>query len=85
MAFLAVGVDPSEEHKIAGFHEGNGFPWTTSPGDPTMSVGYGVRALPSKVAVDHDGVIVYKPRAGTGAEAEWRQLFDELAAGAATS
>ena len=84
MPFLAVGVDPSEENKIAGFHEDNGFPWTTSPGDPTMTVEYGARSIPFKFALDHDGVIVFKPPAGGTPEARWRQLFEELAAGAAS-
>ena len=84
MAFLAVGVDPSEENKIAGFHEDNGFPWTTSAGDPTMIVEYGVRGIPAKIALDRDGVIVNKPKAGSRPEAEWRQLFEDLAAGTAS-
>ncbi len=80
-----MGVDPTEENKVAGFHEQNGFTWTTSPGDPTMLVEYGIRAQASKVALDHNGVIVYKPGSGSTGEARWRQLFEELAAGAATS
>ena len=84
VAFLAVGVDPSEEDRIAGFHEDNGFTWITSPGDPTMLVEYGIRAQASKVALDHNGIIVYKPGAGSTGEARWRQLFEELAAGTAS-
>ena len=79
-----MGVDPTEESKIAGFHEQSGFPWTTSPGDPTMIVEYGIRAQASKVALDHNGVIVYKPGSGSTGEAEWHRLFQELAAGAAS-
>ena len=80
-----MGVDPSEgEEKIASFHEHNEFPWTTSAGDPTMTVDYGIRAQASKVALDHNGIIVYKPGAGSTGEARWRQLFEELAAGTAS-
>ena len=78
-----MGVDPSEgERHIANFHETNEFEWITSPGDPTMTVDYGIRAQASKVALDHNGIIVYKPGAGSTGEARWRQLFDELAAAA---
>ena len=80
-----MGVDPTEEDKIAGFHEQNEFIWITSPGDPTMLVEYGIRAQASKVALDHNGVIVFKPGAGATGEERWRQLFEELAAGAAAS
>ena len=80
-----MGVDPSEGEKhIASFHEDNGFTWTTSPGDPAMTVEYGIQAQSSKVALDHNGVIVYKSGYGSTEEARWRQLFDELAAGAAS-
>ncbi len=49
-----------------------------------MIVEYGARGIPSKIALDRDGVIVYKPRAGAKPEVEWRELFEELAAGAAS-
>ena len=79
-----MGVDPTEESKVAGFHEDNEFTWLTSPGDPTMLVQYGIRAQSSKVALDHNGVIFYKAGYGSTGEAQWRQLFEELAAGAAS-
>ena len=74
-------MDPSEENQIAGFHEDNGFPWITSPGDPAMIVEYAVRGVPSKMALDGDGIIVHKLKSGSKSEAEWRDLFEELAAG----
>ena len=49
-----------------------------------MTVDYGIRAQASKVALDHNGIIVFNPGAGATGEARWRQLFEELAAGAAS-
>ena len=82
MAFLAVDVDPTEgAERIRQYQQDNAYPWPMAPGDPDMTVRYGVRVQSTKIAVDQAGVIVYKRGYGVGSQEEWRMLLDELVAG----
>ena len=80
MEFLAVSTDPfDDEAALRRYRERNGYPWMMAPADLEMIKEYGVRVQATKFGIDGDGVIVHKRGYGTGSEADWIEVLEQLA------
>lgn len=58
--------------------ESNGYPWTTIPYDRDVNTDYGITVQASAVAMDANGIIMYK--SSYSSSDRWRDLFEELLA-----
>ena len=77
--FYAVNIDPTDNmERLEAFRENQGYPWPIahSGGDTLASLK--VRQQSTKVAIDANGVIVYRERMGGGNAEKWREVFQEL-------
>jgi len=84
VVFYAIGVDPTEGlDRLESYKENQGYPWPVAIPSPRMLSGFRVLQQSTKVAIGADGIITYRDGYGRGDEARWRQVFLELAAGAA--
>ena len=78
--FLAISTDPFDDGEaIRRYRDGNEYPWMMAPTDLEMIKEYGVRVQATKFGIDGDGIIVYKRGYGTGSEADWVQVLEQLA------
>jgi hypothetical protein len=83
-AFYAVASDPSEKlDKLEAYREREGHPWLVAEPTGTMLRDLNVLVQSTKIAIDSQGVIIYRDGYGQGGEETWRQVFQELAASAA--
>jgi hypothetical protein len=79
VSVLAVDTDPSEsESKIRGFRDDNGYSWLWAASHREVMRDYNITVQSSKVAVDHQGVIVFREGYGTQPGETWEKLFEEL-------
>ena len=80
MTLIAIGIDPFESlEEIESFRESRGHPWTVAKADPGFFADYRILIRATKVAVDTDGVIIWREGYGTTSAEQWRQVFQELA------
>ena len=83
-AFYAVASYPSEKlDKLEAYREREGHPWLVAEPTGTMLRDLNVLVQSTKIAIDSQGVIIYRDGYGQGGEETWRQVFQELAASAA--
>ena len=84
MAFYAIGTDPTEKlDKLEAYREREGHPWLVSEPTGTMLRDLQVLVQSTKIAVDSQGVVIYRDGYGQGDEETWRQVFRDLAESAA--
>ena len=77
--FYALGIDPTEElSTLVGYRDGQGYPWPVSKAPAAMLPQYNVLGQPTKLAVDGNGIIVFREGYGVEPAETWRQLFREL-------
>ena len=77
--FYALGIDPTEElGTLVGYKDGQGYPWPVSKAPAAMLPQYNVLGQPTKVAIDGDGVIVFREGYGVEPAETWHELFREL-------
>lgn len=69
--------------QLEAYREREGHPWLVAEPLGTMLRDIKVLVQSTKIAVDSQGVIVYRDGYGQGGEETWRQTFQELAATAA--
>ena len=80
VAFYVVGVDPSESiEELEAYSDSQGYPWPMAVHERDMLRKLNIRVQSSKVAVDRDGVIVYRDGYAQGSDETWRSVFEELA------
>jgi hypothetical protein len=84
VAFYAIGVDPTESlDRLESYKENQGYPWPMAIPSRRMLSDFRVLQQSTKVAIGGDGIITYRDGYGRGNETRWRQVFVELAGGAA--
>ena len=80
MAFYAVGTDPSETlEDLEQQRQREGFPWPVAEPQGSMLRDFEVLVQSTKVAIDSQGVIIYRDGFGEGGDDDWRKAFQDLA------
>ena len=80
VAFYGVGVDPSESiEELEAYSESQGYPWPMAVPEGDMLRELHILVQSSKVAVDRNGVIVYRDGYSQGSDETWRRVFEEIA------
>jgi len=69
--------------KLEAYREREGHPWLVAEPAGTMLKDLKVLVQSTKIAVDPQGVIIYRDGYGQGGEETWRRVFQDLAASAA--
>ena len=81
VAFYAVAADPSEDVAALEMQrQREGYPWLVAEPVGTVLRDLEVLVQSTKIAIDSQGVIVYRDGYGRGGEDVWRQVFQKLAA-----
>ncbi len=84
VAFYAVASSPQEKlDKLEAYREREGHPWLVAEPTGTMLRDLKVLVQSTKIALDSDGLIIYRDGFGRGGEKTWRQVFRDLAASTA--
>ena len=79
MALVAIGIDPFESlEEIESFRESRGYTWTVAKANPDFFKDYRILIRATKVAVDTDGVIIWREGYGTTSAERWHQVFKDL-------
>ena len=79
--FYVVNIDPTEDiQSLEEFGKNQGYPWPVTQPDEGMIVRLDIIMQSTKVAIDADGVIVYREGFGRGDLQKWREVFSELSA-----
>ena len=77
--FYAVNMDPIEDvAKLEEFGENQGYPWPIASSDRDTLSDLDVTYQSTKVAIDGNGVIIYRDRMGGGDPDTWRDVFQKL-------
>ncbi len=79
VAFLGVDADPSENaDRIRSYKESQGYIWPMAPAERDMLRNYNILTQASKVAVDRNGIIIFRAGYGSESEETWRKTFESL-------
>ena len=79
VAFYGIGVDPSESiEELEAYSDSHGYPWSMAIPERGMLRDLNILVQSSKVAMDRNGVIVYKDGYARGSDETWRSVFEEL-------
>ena len=77
--FYAINMDPTEDMaRLEEFGENQGYPWPIAYSDRDTLSDLDVTYQSTKVAIDGNGVIIYRDRMGGGDADRWREVFEEL-------
>ena len=77
--FYGLGIDPTEGlGTLVSYRDGQGYPWPVAKAPGAMLPEYNVLRQPTKLAIDADGVIVFRGGYGVESADIWRQVFQEL-------
>ena len=81
--FIAVDIgDGSDLGELHAFAQKQGYPWAVGRTDRETLKTLGVTVQSTKIAIDADGVIVYRPGYGKGTGKDWISVFEKLTGGA---
>ena len=79
IAFIAVDIAyGSDLAKLHAFAEDQGYPWAVGQADLKMLEAFGVTIQSTKIAIDADGMIVYRAGYGEGTSEEWASIFGTM-------
>ena len=79
--FIAIDIGYNRDFaKIRAFSEEQGYPWKVGRADDQMLTLLGVQVQSTKIALDAEGVIVYRAGYGEGDETDWLVVFERLTA-----
>jgi peroxiredoxin len=77
VAFLAIDVDPSEDADLVDrYKQQQEYPWPMALYDPFVVSDYKIIAQASKVAINAEGVIVFRSGYGSLRADRWRDVLD---------
>ena len=77
--FYAVNIDLGEDlSSLVMFRDGQNHPWPVAQAAAGMLPEYNIQQQSTKVAIDRDGVIVFREGFGVEPAETWNQLFREL-------
>ena len=80
VAFYGIGVDPGESIELLeAYSDSQGYPWLMAIPNPDMLHKFNIQVQSSKVALDRNGVIVYRDGYAKGSDETWRSVFEEIA------
>ena len=80
VAFYGIGADPSESiEELEAYSVSQGYTWPMAVPESDMLRDLKILVQSSKVAIDGDGVIVYRDGYAQGSDETWRSVFEELA------
>ncbi len=79
VAFYALGISPFEnEEDLDAFNRSQGFPWPTAAASAEMVNDFHIAIRSTKVAIDRNGVIVFREGYGIVSDQTWHRVFQEL-------
>ena len=79
VAFIAVDIGYSAKlADLRTFAEEKDYPWAVGQGNVNMLKAFGVTIQSTKIAVDADGIIVYRAGYGVGTSEEWARVFSTM-------
>ena len=77
--FYTIGQSRFESIEILEtYREQQGYPWPVAEIDPKVLMDLRVLVQSTKIALDHQGIIVYRAGYADGGPSEWREVFIEL-------
>ena len=77
--FYGLGIDPTESlGTLIRYRDKQGYPWPVAKTPAGMLPEYSVLGQPNKLAIDGDGVIVYRGGYSVESAEKWHQVFQEL-------
>ena len=80
--FYAVGFDRSEDlNHLDRFAQNNGYPWPVAVSEANIVRELGVTQQSYKIAIDGQGVQIYRASYGSSNPDEWRKVFTQLSGG----
>lgn len=80
MEFIAIGVDPTEgPDTLRQYRDRQGYPWQHYQWAPEALKAYDITIQSTKLAVDGDGVVIFRGGYGVNSAEVWRRVFQELA------
>ena len=82
MDFYGVGYDATETiDELEAYRIRNEFVYQAAVPVGRVITTFNVRSQSSKMAIDGNGIIVYRGGKGAGSDGEWRKVLADLAAG----
>ena len=82
VAFVAVDIGYNQNlMAIRAFAEEQGYPWDVGHTDTQVLKLLDVQVQSTKIAVDADGVIIYRAGYGEGDDTDWLVVFERLVTG----
>ena len=79
-AFVAVNIGHGNLEDLRAFAQDEGYPWLVGSADREILQAFDVKVQSTKIAIDVDGVIIYRAGFGEGTNEEWVSVFEELVA-----
>lgn len=77
--FIAVDIGYSRDlDELRTFVRMGKYPWKVGLSNREMLLAFGVFVQSTKVAIDSDGIIIYKAGYGEGTDKEWIKVFEKL-------
>ena len=77
--FYGLGIDPTESlGTLIRYRDKQDYPWPVARTPAAMLPEYNVLGQPTKLAIDGDGVIVYRGGFSVESAETWRRVFQEL-------
>ena len=79
MTLIAISIDPFESlEKVEVFRESLGYSWPVTKAESDFFRDYNILVRATKVAVDTNGVIIWREGYGATSSKEWHQVFQDL-------
>ena len=77
--FYAVNIDPTDDMaRLEEFGQNQEYPWPIANSDKDTLSSLDVTYQSTKIAIDEEGVIIYRERMGGGDPDTWREVFKKL-------
>jgi hypothetical protein len=80
LTFVAVDIGYGDLKELHAFAQEEGYPWLVGVADRKILQAFDVKVQSTKIAIDADGVIVYRAGYGKGTSEEWISVFEKLSA-----
>ena len=75
--FVAVDIGYSDPKDLRALAKDRGYPWSIGLADRNMLEDFNVRIQSTKIAIDFNGVIIYRAGYGQGTIEEWISVFQK--------
>ena len=77
--FYAVNMDPTDDiAMLEEFGKNQQYPWPIANSDRDILSNLNVTYQSTKIAIDDEGIIIYRDRMGGGDPDTWREVFEKL-------